>query len=244
MTPSTPNVFVCDTQPVMLAGIERVLLEAGLKVVGSTCDVSTCIAEPDALGPLIYVVDQTPGETYSAALIKALMETDPSRRIVVFSAYDHLAMIASAYEAGACAFVNKLSSVRQFLDTVMAVHRLASPRDRYYPVPLATALADFYTTGGRVVNSPRQLLTSREVDVFRMIAEGLTQQQVAEALQLHRRSVGNLLVKIRRKLDIPREHFRSYAIEHGLIDPLRSQPGESRQGPADTDVESAASPRG
>ena len=55
---------------------------------------------------------------------------------------------------------------------------------------------------------------------------------------MNRRTVGNQLVLIRRKLDIPREHFRSYAIEYGLIDPLRSvKSAEPEEGAAPESTE-------
>ena len=223
-----PNVFVCDPQPFTLQGIEVAFRQAGLTVLGATSDPSPCLAAPDAVGPVIYFVDHSPGGAYGARLISGLIEADPRRRVVVSSAHEHLSMIASAYEAGASAFVNKQASPRQVLDVLFAVGSLPHARVRHYPGNLAQTLADYYVSGGRADASPRRLLTDRQLTVFQMIAEGVGVTEVAERLRVNRRTVGNHLVAIRRRLNIPREHFRSCAIEHRLIDPLRPLPDAER----------------
>lgn len=231
---TVPRVFVCDPIQAIGYGLERVLRRAGVTFLGSTKDPSSRLTRADSSGPVIYVVDQSPGGVFGPALIKGLLGADPSRRIVAYSSYEDMGMIANAYEAGASAFVRKLASSRELLDAVFAVHALAGPRDRHYPGRLGEALADFYIAGGRAGASPRDLLTDRQLLIFRMVAEGLTRDEVAERLGLQRRSIGNYLGAIRRRLNIPREHFRSHAIEHRLIDPLG--PGTDREGEQDDET--------
>ena len=234
MTRSPIPVFVCDPQPATLRGIEQILsAEDTIAVIGSTLDANSRLQGPDPNGPLVYVVDQVPGDVYDTALLEALVAADPTRRVVVYSAYDRIAVIASVYAAGASAFISKLAPQEQLLDAICAVHGHEHPRDRYYPGRLAVELADFYSAGGRAAHSPRSVLTKRQLQIYLRIAEGFSAAQVAEELGMNRRTVGNQLVLIRRKLDIPREHFRSYAIEYGLIDPLRSaRPAEPEDGAA------------
>ena len=130
-------------------GAERVFRRAGLTVVGTTTDPSECLVGRDAHGPLTYVVDHTPGNTFGAPLITALIKSDASRCIVAYSVYEHLSAVAAVYEAGAAAFVSKKAPARDVLEVICAVGELADARDRHFPGNLAEALAKFYLSGGR-----------------------------------------------------------------------------------------------
>lgn len=213
-----PSLFVYDPSPITLEGVKSVFHRAGLTVVGTTTEASACVGRLNVDGPVIYVVDHAPGGDFGTRLIKALVKTDESRRIVVLSAYEHLAAIASAYEAGASAFVNKRAHARELLEVVCAVHRLTYARHRVFPGHLATDLANFYISGGRGGTSPQALLTAQQLTVFQMIVDGMRVKDIAVRLKINRRTVANHLTAIRKRLRIPREHFRSCAIEHGLID--------------------------
>ena len=105
-------MFVCDPHPFTLQGVERAFKLAGLNVVGATTDPQQCLASPDEDGPVIYYVDHLPRGAFGARLVSGLIDTDPTRRVVASSAHEHLPIIASAYEAGACAFVTKHLSAR------------------------------------------------------------------------------------------------------------------------------------
>ena len=231
--PSSPRVCICDPHPLMLQGVEGAFRAAGLDAVSATTDPSPALAAPDADGPFIYFVDHSPGSSFGARLISGLIDTDPTRRVVATSSLEHLSMIAAAYEAGAAAFVSKQAPAARVIAVVLAVHQLAHPRDRHYPGSLAADLADYYIGGGRADASPRRLLTARQLSIFRMVADGRTVKDVATTLGLNRRTVGNHLLAIRRRLNIPREHFRSCAIEHRLIDPAQTRLGSE---PDNTDA--------
>lgn len=217
----SPRVFVCDPQPATLIGIANVLRRAGVTVVGTATDPAACLAGPDTAGPLLYIADQSPIEAYDAALIKGLIETDRTRRVVAYSSYEHPAMIANAYQSGASAFVSKLAPLQLFLEAILTVHKHDCPRARHYPDGLAESLAEFFTGGGRAASSPRRLLTRRQFQIYLLLAKGLSQLDASERLNLHPRTVANHCVMIRRRIGIPTARFRSHAIEHGLIDPLR-----------------------
>ena len=175
MTRSPIPVFVCDPQPATLRGIEQILnAEDTITVIGSTLDANSRLQGPDRNGPLVYVVDQAPGEVYDTALLQALVAADPTRRVVVYSAYDRIAVIAGVYAAGASAFISKLAPHEQLLDAICAVHGHEHPRDRYYPGRLAVELADYYSAGGRAAHSPRRVLTKRQLQIYLRVAEGFS----------------------------------------------------------------------
>ena len=223
MLRSPVRVFICDPHPATLHGIQDFLDRArGFTVVGASTDPAGCLAAPDDPGPVVYVIDQEPADVYDPGLIQGLVDTDPTRRIVVYSAHDRVAVVASMYTAGASAFVHKRTPMDALLEAIEVVAGHAEARDRHYPENLATVLADFYSAGGGAAGSPQRLLSPRQLEIYVLLAEGYSQRDVAARLGMNRRTVSNQVGMIRRKLKIPDEHFRSYAIEYGLVDPLRA----------------------
>ena len=226
-------VFACDCHPASLHGLIGILEAAdGIELIGSALTADACLAGPDEQDSVVYIVDQVPRDVMEATLFQKLLATDPTRRLIAYSAYDHIALVASAYASGASAFVSKLKPQQALLDAIAAVAQLPRRRDRHYPGDVAVDLADFYSDGGGAP-SPRQLLTPRELEIFVLAADGYAQDDIAEALNIHPRTVGNRLVIIRHKLGISREHFRSHAIAFGLIDPNRNRTG-TPTGPGST----------
>lgn len=221
------RVFVCDPHPFTLEGIERAFTRAGLNVVGATTDPAPCLTERDRDGSVIYFVDYTPGGAFGARLIAGLISADRTRRVVASSAHDHLPLIASAYEAGANAFVTKRVPAAEVIEVILAVDSLPGALDRHFPGNLGNALATYYVDSGRADASPRRLLTNRQLAIFRLIAEGYEVSEVADRLQLNPRTVGNHMVAIRRRLNITRSQFRACAVKHRLIDPMKV-PSRSR----------------
>ena len=215
-------VFVCDPQPATLHGLTAILEAAdGIDLIGSVPTAEACLARPCENDSVVYVVDRVSRAVNDTNLIKQLIAVDSTRRVIVYSAYDHIALIANAYFAGASAFVSKLDPPNALLDAIAAVAQLHQRRQRHYPGQLAVAIADFYADGG-AAESPRRLLTNRQLEIFIRLADGHALNDIAEALNIDPRTVSNQLVKIRRQLDVPREYFRSHAIAHGLINPSRS----------------------
>ena len=222
-------VFVCDPQPAVLYGLTGILENADeIELVGSASTTAECLTHADEQESVIYIVDQLPGNVFAPEFIRSLIAGNPTRRVVVYSAHDRVSMIASAYSAGASAFVSKLDDTQALLDVIVTVASLDHPRDRHYPGRLAVALADYYSSGGGAAASPRRLLTKRQLEIYLLVADGHSADAIAAQLDMNPRTVSNQLGIIRRKLDIPREHFRSYAIEYGLVDPDR---GDGTSGP-------------
>ena len=129
-------------------------------------------------------------------------------------------------EAGAASIVSKSATSQQSLDAVFALYRQGNARDCQSSRQAFLLVTNSCRMGDRADDSPHQVLTVRELAILVTIAEGHTLQEVAKLLQINQRTVGNVLVAIRRQLDIPRERFRSHAIEHCLIDPFRTSQGE------------------
>lgn len=218
---SSLKVFVCDPQPASVFGIEHALADVGITVVGTAGDPSSCLAQADTEGPLVYIVDQFLADAFDARIVRGLLEADRTRRVVAYSGHDDVFMVASAYQAGASAFVSKRAPLRALLDVIQAVHRHSSARERHFPGQVAEVLSNYFIEVARAGASPRNVLSARQFEIYLLIAKGLSTREIADELKIARRSVGNQMVMIRKILGIPTKQIRSHAIKHGLISPLQ-----------------------
>jgi DNA-binding NarL/FixJ family response regulator len=135
-------------------------------------------------------------------------------RILVFTIHDNAILAERAMQSGARGYVTK-SCGREVL--IRAVRQVA--RDQDY---LSPAIAEKVALRAvRKEESPMRVLTRRELEVFRLIAEGRSAAEVAETLHLSVKTVTNNLTRIKRKLRVSSAAELVYvAIRSATVDPL------------------------
>ena len=214
--PSTPaNVtwgdFPADKPPVLR-------VQSGQTVRIDT--LSQALTRFAATRPHVVVLDlQIPGPN-GVEVTKAVLEQDPSARVLILSASGEQEDVLEAVKAGATGYLVKSASRAQLLD---AVQRVAEG-DTVFTPGLAglvlgenRRLSDTPAASSSDPDAPR--LTERETEVLRLVAKGLSYKQIAERLVLSHRTVQNHVQNTLRKLQMHnRVQLVRYAIEQGLDD--------------------------
>lgn len=164
------RILVMDGHPVLCRGIAALLsAHPGFEVVGE-CHDGTRLAElyrrrqPDVVLTDLHLPDGG-----GAAALRALRESFPASRVVLFTACDTDEDIYAAVRAGAMAFVPRDAPLEALLDAIRSAHAGC----RHLPPGVAAKLA------GRVATDD---LTGREREVLREIACGRTNQEIAREL--------------------------------------------------------------
>jgi two-component system, NarL family, invasion response regulator UvrY len=121
------------------------------------------------------------------------------------------ATIGLCYEAGALAFVPKSSEPEEIIKAVES----ACSGQRYIPPSVASNLANFHIADR---NSPMNMLSAQEKDMFVGYANGETVETLAQNFGVSDKRVQNVLSQISKKLDAPRSTFFQVARRYGLID--------------------------
>lgn len=207
-TPSTRiRLLIVDDHPVVRDGLVSILHEGepDLEVVGEAGDGKAAVAAWRTLRPTVTIMDlQLPGQTGVEA-IKAIRREDPDARVLVLTTFDGDADIQRALEAGARGYL--LKSVRRAI-LIEAVRAVAAGQ-RYLPPATAARLVE-------AMESER--LTTRELDVLKLLAQGERNREIAEALGLAEPTVkihvNNLLRKLQAK---DRTEATVIALKRGLI---------------------------
>lgn len=201
------RVVLADDHPVVRSGYQRLLaMEADLSVVAEASDGDGAF---DALlrhAPDVVVSDLSmPGG--GLALVERLRRRDARVALLVFTMHDGPSLVRQAFEAGANGFLTKASAPENLVD---AVRTLAAGR-RYLGPELASALKDA---------GPLASLSPREFEIFRLLAEGRSPGECAQALKLSPKTVANHQTTIREKLGVSTgAGLVHLALHHGVIVP-------------------------
>jgi DNA-binding NarL/FixJ family response regulator len=211
------RVVIADDQPMMRAGFKAVLEATGaIEVVGEAADGEEAIAAAAAHSPDVVLMDiEMPGMDGIEATRRL-----PRQRVLILTTFGLDEYIVDALRAGASGFLLKDAPTQDVVDAVRSV----AAGDAVLSPTVTRQLLD--QVGRRlpapVSRSPEALaeLTDREHEVLRMLAAGLSNAELAEALFLSEATVKTHVSNLLGKLGL-RDRVQAviYAYETGLISP-------------------------
>ncbi|HEY6355184.1 MAG TPA: response regulator transcription factor [Burkholderiaceae bacterium] len=185
------RVLLADDHAVVRQGYRRLLeLEPGVVVVGEFADGESTRAALDAHAALadVLVLDLSMPGCGGLAVLREASDAWPALRVLVFTMHDSPTMVAQALRAGAAGFVTKNSAPQVLVD---AVRRVAAGER---PV-LSPDVAHFAHE-----QPPRLPLAPREFEVFQLLVQGCSVEEVGRRLNLSVKTVANYQTVVRHKL--------------------------------------------
>ena len=201
------RVLLVDDHAVVRAGVRLVLDGAqGIDVIGEAGTEERALVLARAHQPNVVVLDVLLPGKGGIALIPELLEVSSASRVLMLSSSAEPGTVERALAAGATGY-----SIKRATDTdlIAAVQAVASGSPYVHP-ELGAMLA-----AGRQPSGP---LSSRELDVLRLIALGHTNQEIAKALVISTRTTEMHRASIMRKLRFDtRAQLVNYALANGLI---------------------------
>ena len=200
------RILTVDDHPLLRKGIAALVnAEEDMKLVAEASRGEEAIEKFRAHRPDITLMDiQLPGLNGIETIIQIQKEF-PSARIIVLTTYSGDAQVVRAIRAGARAYLLKRQVHRELLETIRAVHS----GQRRIPQEVAVEFVD----------RPSDDLTSREVDVLRLIASGSANKEIADQLSIGEASVKSHVANILSKLDAKdRAHAVAIGLKRGIIE--------------------------
>ncbi|HEX4727886.1 MAG TPA: response regulator transcription factor [Jatrophihabitans sp.] len=209
------RVMVVDDHPIWREALERDLVHAGHEVVGAFGDGETALRLAPAVQPEVVLLDlELPGMSGVDAAA-GLIQQDPSRRILMFSASGEDASVIAAIKVGAIGYLVKSASRDELL---RAVERTAAGEATFSPGLAALVLNEYRKIAtGSAPDLPT--LTARETEILRLVTTGRSAREIAEQLVVSHRTVQNHVQNTLRKLQLHnRVELTRWAIDQGLAD--------------------------
>lgn len=177
-----------------------------MKLVGEASTGLEAISQFRKHRPDVALLDLQMPEMNGIDATLAIRAEFPDARVIVLTTYTGDAQILRALEAGAQAYLLKSALRRELLDTIRVVHK----GQRRIPPEVAVQLAE------HAADDP---LTSREVEVLRLIAAGKANKLVASDLSITEETVKGHVKNILSKLDArDRTHAVTIALKRGIIE--------------------------
>lgn len=201
------RILLADDHPMLREGVAGLVADQpDMQLVGEASNGHEAIEQFRKHLPDITLLDLQMPEVNGIDAILAIRSEFPEARIVVLTTYSGDTQILRALKAGAQAYLLKSTLRRELLDTIRAVHK----GQRRIPGEVAAQLAE---------HAGDDPLTSREIEVLRLIASGKANKLVASDLSITEETVKGHVKSILSKLGASdRTHAVTIALKRGIIE--------------------------
>ena len=215
------RVLVADDQAVVRDGLVLLLSTAEeLEVVGVAANGREAVALALQLQPDVALVDLRMPELDGAGVTAALAEQAPSIRVLILTTYADDDAVLPALRAGAAGYLTKDTTSEALIAAVREVAAGRTVLDAAVQARLVELLRAPGPAAGEQPAAAETLpegLTPREIDVVRLVADGLSNKQVARRLFVSEATVKTHLNHVLAKLDVEgRPGLVAWAWRHGL----------------------------
>ena len=225
-TSGSIRLMIVDEHPIVREAL-RVLIEAepGMEVVGEVSNGAEALQQVRLLGPDVVLLNQVTPHQYGLSTIHRIRAESPQTQLIVLTSSIDDVEVVESLRAGVLGYLLKDSSPR---DLLMAIKSVASGQLWLGSAVFSKVLQDMRPT--EPAQRSKTALTEREREVASLVAEGLSNQGIAERLFISERTarshVSNILGKLRLT---SRTQLALYAVREGLTSHTQGRDGnESR----------------
>jgi DNA-binding NarL/FixJ family response regulator len=211
--PKKTRILLADDHTVVRKGFGMIISsQPDMEVVGEACNGREAIEQAEKLQPDVVIMDVSMPELNGIEGTRRIAELCPRARVLALSMHRDSVYVREILRAGARGYLVKDADDETLLQAVRAVAR----GEGYISSAVADAVLNDYR---KHVSNPIDLLTSREREVIQMIAEGKTNKEIANALNLSVYTVEAHRGRIMEKLNLHNTgDIVRFAIRNGLID--------------------------
>ncbi|MBA2429194.1 MAG: response regulator transcription factor [Thermoleophilaceae bacterium] len=218
MVPLKARVLLADDHPVVRRGLRLVLdAEPDLEVVAEAGDGAEAVER--ALGEQVdlAVLDVSMPRLTGLQAARQLAERAPEVRVLMLSMHDNEQYLFEALRAGASGYVVKAAADRDLIEACRAVLR---GEPFLYPGGVRALIREHLERARQGEDHREDLLSPRESEVVKLIAEGHTSREIAKTLVLAEKTIERHRENVLEKLGLrDRVGLTRYAIRRGLVEP-------------------------
>jgi DNA-binding NarL/FixJ family response regulator len=214
---SATRILLADDHALVRRGLRLILdAEPDMTVVAESSDGAEAIDALAAGGVDLAILDIAMPRMTGLQAAREISRRFPTVRMLILSMYDNEQYLFEALKAGASGYVLKSVADRDLLHAVRAAMR---GEPFLYPGAVNTLIRE-YLGRDRDADGQAGILTPREEEVIKLIAEGYSSKQIAETLTISVKTVDRHRANILGKLGMrDRLELTKYAIRVGLVEP-------------------------
>jgi two-component system, NarL family, response regulator LiaR len=209
------SVFIVDDHAIVRQGLRTFLeLQEDIAVIGEATNGREAVEMIARLGPDVVLMDLIMPELDGISATRQVRALQPSTQVIALTSFVEDDKVIPAIQAGACSYILKDISPEDLVDVVRAAHRGEA---RLHP-DVARKLMNQVAHPAAPVHRVGDL-TEREVEVVRLVAKGMSNREIAEAMVISEKTVKTHVSSILSKLSLEdRTQLAIYAFKHGLAE--------------------------
>ncbi|MBI5016881.1 MAG: response regulator transcription factor [Deltaproteobacteria bacterium] len=194
------RILVVEDHPIFRLGLRELIdQEDDLEVCAESDDIAGALAEIPRSRPDLVIVDLALKGRSGIDLIREIRDRHGKLPVLVVSMYEEALYAERALAAGARGYVMKQEASDSI---VQALRCVLEGRFHLSDKMTTSLLGRLAGAPGTVVSDPIDRLTDRELEVFRMIGQGLTTGEIAARLHLSAKTIGTYRERIKEKLNL------------------------------------------
>jgi DNA-binding NarL/FixJ family response regulator len=208
------TVLLCEDHALFREGLRAIFRsQSSLEVVGEAVNGREAVETVKRLRPDVVLMDLEMPELNGLDATRRIVESGTGARVLILTLYDDEEIVARCLEAGAAGYVLKDGPSAELITAIEAVRK----GDKYLSPRALTRVVE-YGAKGRPVKTRYELLTDREREVLKLLADGFSSKEIAARLHLSVKTVDVHKSNLMRKLAIhDRAGLVKYAIQRKLI---------------------------
>jgi len=215
------RVLIADDQALFRRGLYVVLgTEDGIEVVGEAENGEEAVAKAEEFAPDVVLMDVRMPKVNGIDAARTIRGLSPSTKILMLTVSDEEDDLYEAVKAGANGYLLKEISVEEVAEAIRAV---VQGQSLISPSMASKLLNEFNSLVKRAEEKqqfPAPALTSRELEVLKLVAKGMSNREIADELYISENTVKNHVRNILEKLHLhSRMQAVMYAVREQLIDP-------------------------
>ncbi len=213
------KVLIADDHEVVRDGLRNILVNSGsMMIIGEANDGNEAYSLYDKLRPDVVIMDISMPNMNGIAATKKIKDRFPEARILILTMHDNQEYLNQVIRSGAHGFVLKNTDKDELLDAVKTV----AEGDKFFSKDISKMMIENYIRAAQDNEKPSSNkeipLTKREIEILKNIAEGHSNQEIANLLFISYNTVDTHRKNIMHKLSIKNTAgLVRYAIEKGLI---------------------------
>jgi two-component system, NarL family, invasion response regulator UvrY len=212
------KILIVDDHPIVRAGLRRLIATAPEIEILEAADGKEALGVFRHQRPVLVILDLNLPGAGGLEVIARLKAADPAARILVLSMHDDPIHVTRALQAGAAGYVSKNAPPDEILEAI----RRVSGGGTYIEHEIAEQLV---FSNIRTQSNPLQDLSSRDLEILRLLAQGCTLSQIADAVGISYKTAANNCTQIKAKLGTASTaDLIRFAIQSGLTGPHSSPP--------------------
>jgi DNA-binding NarL/FixJ family response regulator len=207
------QIIICDDHEIVLTGLQTLLGDVNnIEVIAVCNNGKELIGLSESHRPDVILLDVDMPVMNGIEAARYLKEHQPAVRIIALTVYNDMGLLRELKGIGIDGYILKNVTPQELILAIRNVHKGKS----HYSAEITESLFQNLTPGNLTIPS---ILTSREIEIVKLVAEGLSNSAIGEKLFISHRTVDTHRTNIMKKLKVNNiAGLVKFAIQHGLVE--------------------------